>query len=250
MGNPASIYIKRLLLHQVDTFMKAFLASIILISAEPSLEAQSTFYTTYTDPNAWAAAVPGASTVAIPYLGDYTYTAYGTPPGVTYGNVTFSTDAESSPNELVNVSLPGNQAVLAASTPEGPDQDGADDILVSFPSPVTAFGVYYGSWFGGPIWFTFTGTPAYGIGESGTSLYAYPNPDATPDFFGLTTSTPVTSVDIAGVAFGGVTHFLQVSSVSFYPEIVPEPNPMVLCGLGGLALAFHKGFRKRVLKSR
>src|SRR5580658_4730389 len=68
------------------------LGIIFFLFSLASVQAQMTVYT---DPNAWGAAVPAATTLAIPDIGDeYAsgYYLYGYPPqSVTYGNITFST---------------------------------------------------------------------------------------------------------------------------------------------------------------
>ena len=127
----------------------------IILSMGPltSVHAQ---LTTYTDPTAWTAAAPGATTLQIPDIGD-SYPNFGFNYGggpVIYNNIVFSTVPNLGDGVLVNIGsgFSGNTSpsVLSAQSSDFY----AEDILITFPSPVAAFSLNYGDFNGTPVSFT------------------------------------------------------------------------------------------------
>ena len=207
--------------------------------------------TTYTDPTAWTAAAPGAVTLQIPDLGPIV--SYGFAPStVTYGDVTFSTDANLGDGALVNVgsTYPGRDGGPAVLSAQGSDFY-AEDILITFPSPVTAFALNYGYFNGTPVLFTLdvgNNDTMYTLGnypyfdEQSPGTLNYNNLStafSTPDFAGATDAMPFTSV----LVWASYPDVLDISSVSYLPAPVPEPSVLALMGIGGLLFALHRRFQ-------
>lgn len=222
--------------------------------------------TTYADPVVWNAAVYGATTVTVPdYVvpdlpdGDPAYDdayIYGGPPAsVTYGTITFSTEPGLGNGNLLTI---GSQYFLALRNhlispvlQTGYGNSGAEDLVISFPSPVTAFGIQYGDFNGDVIDF-YLGTAGSSFQSPAdladdTALFTAQNPGTlnwsdistaynTPDFFGLTSSTPFTSVLVLSPS----SDTLDVTDVSYSVNVVPEPDALVLLIFSGFAFALHR----------
>ena len=197
--------------------------------------------TTYTDPTAWTAAAPGAVTLQIPDLGPSE--SYGFAPStVTYGDVTFSTDANLGDGALVNVgsTYPGRDGGPAVLSAQG-STFYAEDILITFPSPVTAFGLKWGTFLGSGITLIIDGDIFFGNGAATLNYNDTSTAFSTPDFTGATDTTPFSSV-LVGTFY---TDTLDISSVSYLPAPVPEPSALALMGIGGLLFALHRRFQQR-----
>ena len=227
----------------INKYSKRFIVGTLWVvgfmSTTASVHAQVDVLRNYTDPtlyassSAWEAAVLGADTVQIPDIGDlypnYGF-SYGTPPAsVTYDGVTFSTDPNLGSGGRLNLGTGWVGSGLPPVLSVGESGFYAEEILITFPSPVTGFGVQYGDFQGGGMMFTLSTADLIYQGTSPTF-----NPSdlsaaySTPDFLGVTDSTPITSVLVET----SYTDILNISSVSYEPAAIPDDaSTLILLGI-------------------
>ena len=187
--------------------------------------------TMYGDLPSWSAAAGPFTTVTIPEPVGGAFDFFGTgDASVTYAGVTFSQSAAlSANNSLFNVgsAFSGTPAVISSQ------QGDLANILITFPSAVTAFALNYGTFGGSGINFTLGNGDTFGLG----STAAYYD---VPDFVGATDTTPFTTVLMTSV--DGVFNGNQVS----YSTSGAVPDSASSLTLLGLALGGMAALRRRL----
>jgi hypothetical protein len=197
----------------------------LLLGAAPAF-ANLTTYGTF---GAWSGAVSGITTVAIPEPDPDGFINFGSPNGsVTYGGVVFSANGALGDGTFFNVGhlFSGSPAVLS-------DQGGSgvENILITFPTAVSAFGLNYGTFFGSDVTFS-TGADSTTQGSLGSGY-------DVPQFLGATSTTPFTSVLVTSP-----DEVMNINNVSFANAATPEPSFYAVLGLGLIGLAYF-GIRRR-----
>jgi hypothetical protein len=197
----------------------------LLLGAVPAF-ANLTTYGTF---GAWSGAVSGITTVTIPEP-DGGYAFFGSGNGsVTYGGVTFTASSALGNGYFFNV---GN--CCGASPAVLSDQQatsGVENILITFPTAVSAFAMNYGTFNGSNVTFS-TGADSTTQGTVGSGY-------AVPQFLGATSSTPFNSVLVTSPDF-----VMDINNVSFGNAATPEPSFYAVLGLGLIGLAYF-GIRRR-----
>lgn len=197
---------------------------------------------TYLDASSWNGAVSGVSTVTIPDPDPDLFTYFGTgTASVSYGGVTFSTDAGISDSSFFNVGMDfsGLPAVLSsqgAST-------GPENILVTFPVPVYGFALNYGTFDGSDVTFSLSNGDTFTQSSTGGSSYDVPDFAGATDNVSLFTSVLITSDD-AALDVNNVSYALA-GALTVASAVVPEPGTLMPCALGITAL-----FAQRLISGR
>jgi hypothetical protein len=205
----------------------ASVAAVLTMSAAP---AQATAITMYSDRALWTAAAPGNTTIDFEGVATFNNAAvFLDNSNRTIGNATFTGNQV---GFFVDSTLVADGAYHTSDYLEW--EGGAKQLTVTFASPVTAFGVDIGTFYGDTN-DTITITASnISIGFT-TSLNSYA-------FFGLTSGTPFSSVVFTDTG-GGPTSTLHAG---FYPAIdnlsyqlaatasdpIPEPATLLLLGTG------------------
>jgi hypothetical protein len=184
---------------------------------------------TYPNSASWTAAVSGVTNVGIPDPSPLGFINFGTgTASVTYGSLTFSTSAGLSNGTFYNIGPvnSGDPAVLSSQL----ETTGTPNILVTFPSPVTAFSLDYGTFQGSSVTFALSNGDSFSQGSAANNNYTVPN------FVGVTDTTPFTSV-LLTTSDPGRNNPLNINNVSFASiAVVPEPASLLLLGLGAVGL--------------
>jgi hypothetical protein len=197
---------------------------------------------TYTDFTSWAAANPGYTTVTIPDDPSPGFTVLGTGnASVTYSGVQFSQSGDSSTDpDLFNIGSldSGDPAVLSSAS-----LTGDANILITLPQAVTALALDYGTMDGSSM--TFTLSDGSVINQPSTAGGSF----AVPDFFGVTESSPFTSVllttsDLA-LDLNNVSYLVAGPSVGTVAAPEPGTWPVLAIALACLAVA---GWRRQKSK--
>ena len=202
---------------------KPFSAVIILVAASCVARAD----VIYSDPAAWSASVPGATTInfeGITAPVSYVYYGYGAGASTTVGGVTFGVGPAGTNNMLFVV---GDDAYysVAAITPQTTVFNGVqpNDLLITLPNPVTAVAFDFGGIYVGD-------NATITLSDGSVQTVAAP---ASPGlaFFGVTAPGGITSVDITlpSDTYGiGMTDFSYGTAAA----TTPEPSFFVLAGVG------------------
>jgi hypothetical protein len=192
---------------------------------------------TYPNSASWTAAVSGVTNVSIPDPGGTGSLFIGAGnASVTYGGVAFSTSATLSNGDFFAIG-PGfdssaNPPILSSQQ----ETTGTPNILVTFPSAVTAFSLDYGTFQGASVNFTLSNGDTFSQGS--TAIHNY----SVPDFVGVTDTTPFTSVLIT-TTDPGLNNPLDLNNVSFGSlAVVPEPASLALAiiAAAGLVAALRR----------
>lgn len=190
----------------------------------------------FNDPVLWANALAGPATTTnfegLAPVGGFTFIGTGPGTNISVGGNTFSIGPSSNGNLFVigdNFYYPGT-AVLSSQLSTTP----FNDLQITLPSPVTALGFSFGD---------FEADTATITLSDGT--VALPTAVAAPylGFFGVTSSTGITSVDISTP-----DPVLNVANFSTGTAAAPEPAYRVLMAFVIAAMVF--AFRRRILSSR
>ena len=169
-------------------------------------------FVTYTDRSSFEAMSIGLSTIDFEGIVDPGSFAYfGDPGSLAIGGVNFQTNGALF---VQNNNLYGTGAFLS---PQQPPANSLDITDITLPAGVTALGFNFSA--GYPITLSLSG------GESITLPGDFPN----LDFIGITTDTPITSIELS--VQGGV----DLDNFSF-GQAVPEPSSVLMLGLGSLGL--------------
>jgi hypothetical protein len=189
--------------------------------------------TTYPDQASWTAAVSGVTTVTIPDVGGFGSQYFGTgDASVTYGGVVFSASSALGNGDLFNVSPEFSTAPPVVSDQQA--TSGLENILITFPTPVSAFALNYGTFGGSAVTFTLSNGDTFAQGSTGSGYFV-------PDFAGATdnsfTSVLLTSPD----------YVLNVNNVSYANAnaTTPEPSFYAALAVGLIGLAFFQRRRRR-----
>jgi hypothetical protein len=214
--------------------------------------AYSTVLNTYTDLASWQAATSGVLTANFEGLTPgFPSTYYNTPTGVSsYPNVDFIGYSSTGVSDLQVFDTTasmffnfGTGGALGHLMDRPNSGSPLPYVHVAFLTPVTAFATDL-----------FTASPtmlSYSINLLGTSFTAPTNDKPTPAFWGVTSDTPISSVDftLQGTAFNGGSYaFLDnfrygTAQAQGPPPDVPEAATLVMIGSGLIGLAY---MRKRI----
>jgi hypothetical protein len=163
--------------------------SIIVVALASLAASVQAGLTTYPSLPALDSAVSSVATFQIPEPldGYLEYFGNGTA-SVTYNDVNFSTSSSLGNGAFINVGtgFSGDPPVL--SSQEG--TFGIRNILITFPSAVTAFALNYETFDGSSVTFSLGNGDTFTQGSTGTGIASY----AARDFAGASDSTPFTSV--------------------------------------------------------
>lgn len=190
--------------------------SVLLLFVCFRAEAVSTTF--YSDRTTWQTAAGIHTDIGFEGLaGIRGYDYLPTPPGITISGVNFTIDHTLLPN---NGSLyvlgpyfayPGNSVLSAQQS-----QPGTDNILITFSQPVSAWAMDFGDQSGGGSVFGFKLSDGVNFTRTTPGYNGGSNP---VDFVGVTSDTPITSVDIYRVTPGTT---MEIDNVSFALAPVPE----------------------------
>jgi hypothetical protein len=160
--------------------------SIIVVALAGLAASAQAGLTTYPNLSVEDAAVSPVATYHIPQPpnGNFLDSGSGTA-SITYGGVTFSTSSSLSDGTFFNVGtgFSGEPPVLSSQEATF----GVGNILITFPSAVTAFALDYGTFDGSSVTFTLGNGDTFTQGSTGSGY-------SVPDFAGASDSTPFTSV--------------------------------------------------------
>ncbi|HUD48240.1 MAG TPA: hypothetical protein VMR33_15515 [Candidatus Baltobacteraceae bacterium] len=177
--------------------------------------------TTYASDAAWSGAVGTQTTTTIPDVapGSYVYIGQGTA-SVTYGGVTFSQSGTLGNGYFYNIGsgyFGNTEAVLSSQE----QSIGVANILITLPSPVTAFALNlgYGTFFGGSVTFTLGNGDTFTQGSEDNVNYT------TPGFAGATDTAPFTTILVTTGDEGLNINNLVTADGLTSP--VPEPTTLI-----------------------
>lgn len=126
---------------------------------------------TYTNYSDWSAATSGIVQVTFPSPTIFNQFLGSAPKSVTFSGIEFTI----STGNLFNLSAAlSNQQSLSPYA-----------LLITFPEPVTAFSINYGSYYGNDFTFTLSNGDSFTQGSTANGWANY----LTPDFFGVTDSS-------------------------------------------------------------
>jgi hypothetical protein len=168
---------------------------------------------TYPDQGSWNSAVTGIVNTQIPDPGSDDFFLLGTgDASVTYNNVNFSVSSALGNGIFFNVGVgfSGTPAVL--SDQQG--TSGEDNILITFPSPVDAFSLNYGTFNASSVSFVLGNGDSFAQGSTGSGY-------SVPDFAGASDTTFFSSVLITAP----ISDVLNINNVSYAGAVssnVPE----------------------------
>ncbi len=148
-----------------------------------------------------------------------------TPPGLTLLGVNFS-------GVMGNLIVAGPNVYLPTSTLAS---NGTTDIIITFPGGITAVGMDFnlaGGFEPRIINFTTSTSETFSMISRGTLPF-------TVQFFGVTSSAPITSIRITS---NNPTSTLVLDNVSFGQSAIPEPTTILLLssGLAGVAMKVRR----------
>lgn len=186
----------------------------------------------YSSKAAWAGALSGSPTTinfgGIPLPQPQNDAFYGSGPGssVTVGGVSFAIGPAGTDSLLFVVGpnyYSDPVAEISEQDTESTSLAPPDDLLITLPSAVTAFGFDFGGLFTGD-------TATVTLSDGSVQMVAAPAPPNLA-FFGVTAPGGITSVDIT---LPGDTYGLDMTDFSYgtaaTTSTVPEPSPLLLFG--------------------
>lgn len=216
-----------------------YLTAFLLLAVCGKMEAAS--YTLYSNLTSWQAAAGASTTIGFEGLaGNDGYDYVPTPPGITLSGVNFTIDQTKLPSggSLYvlgqNFAYPGNSVLEAQQSGVG-----TNNILVTFSSPVSAVAMDFGDRSGTGSTFGFSLSDGVSFDLTTSEYLGTSTPNG---FMGLTSTTPITSLEIYRVTSGTE---LDIDNVSFAVTQVPEPDSFYLTLTGAISfLAFRRPKRQ------
>ena len=214
--------------------------------------ARSTTITTYTDPNAWAAAASSQQTITFEGLAPANgATVYSGATGVTTGGVEFIgyTSSGSSWIEVLDTNFNtyfnfGSNDALAQDMDRPNSSSPLPYIQIVLPTGVTAFGMDL-----------FTVSPSadtYQITVAGNTYDVPTDARPTEQFWGVTSDTPIATINLTllGTVYNGSTYAL-LDNFSYgtadQMSQAPEAGTFLLIGSGLVGIAGLKKFLRKPL---
>jgi len=188
----------------------------------------------YFDFASWSGAVSGTTTVTIPDPAPDEFTYIGTgSASVIYGGVTFSTNLTLGDGYFYNIGTlysDGDPAVLSS---QGEDT-GVANILITLAAPVTALSLSFGTFDGSDVTFALSNGGSVLKGSTATGY-------VVSDFFGVTDSTPFTSILLTSS-----DPVLNLNNIDFGSAVsaIPEPATWAMMVLGFAGVGFMACRRK------
>jgi len=213
--------------------------------------ARSATITTYTDPNAWAAAASAEQTITFEGLAPTDGSTIYQGTGLTTGGVEFVgyLSSGSSWVEVVDTNFNsyfnyGSSDALLQDMDRPNSSSPLPYIQIVLPTGVTAFGMDL-----------FTVSPSagtYQITVAGNNYTVPTDPLPTEQFFGITSDTPISTIDLTllGTAYNGSTYAL-LDNFSYGTadagdmSQAPEGGTFLLIGSGLIAIAGLKKFVRK-----
>ena len=186
---------------------------------------------------AWSAAVPGATTLAIPDAVTGVQLIGSGNASVTYSGVTFSQSATLGNGNLYNISSTYDGCCQADISSQVATV-GVENILITLPFAVTGFSLNFGTFNGSAVNFKLSNGDTLSLPSAASNSYL------VPGFFGVTDGSfntiLVTSTDLV----------LNVSNIAYGGATVPEPGTwaLLVVGIGGLGAALRA--RRRMAPAR
>lgn len=190
--------------------------------------------TFFTNAGAWAAAVNSTTSVNFEGLlvpGDFAYIGYGPGASTSVGAVQFSVGAAGVDN-LLFVLGDGYYGFPVSTIAPQSTSAGTNDLLITLPGSYTALAFDFSSFVPlGPTTITLS---------DGASITLASGNAPNLIFFGATTTTGVSWVDISVPGYG-----LNVDGITYGSANAPEPGSLVLLGSGilGIASVVRRKFR-------
>jgi hypothetical protein len=192
---------------------------------------------TFTNQAAFAAATSGISFTTVDFEGvapDNSFIFEPTPPGVTLMGANFTIDhSTGNTGNLFVIGddfyYPGN-SVLSSQV----SANAANNILITFPATETALSLKVGTLGAAASW-------SWALSNGDTGVLNAPAFN-TLSFFGLTSTSPFTTLRLTGLVGTSNDEVLNIDDVSFGTgavATVPEPASIFLLG-GALALAVRR----------
>jgi hypothetical protein len=210
-------------------------AMVVLGALLGATNAQASIVT-YPNFASWSSAVSGTTSVTIPDPAPDPFAFIGSgSASVTYGGVTFSTNSVLSDGNFYNVGsgFSGSAAVLSSQQ----QSFGVPNILVTLPSPVTAFSLNYGygTFNGSAVTFLLSNGDTVTQGSTGSGY-------VVPDFFGVTDNNPFTSILVTSP--DSILNLNNVVYGNATATPLPASSTMMLIGLVGLGFAATRRAKK------
>jgi hypothetical protein len=207
------------------------IAPIIILLAASFLASADTIYTSQ---SAWNAAVPGETTLNFAGIATpLEIVSYGTGVGATttLGGVTYTIASPTNSGDYLGIigsSYPGVEFGVPTLAVAG-DPPGPATLLLTLPAPVDALGFVFDTDESADVTITLSD------GTVETEPSRYPN----LDFFGVTSTTGITSVEISDSLYPSGEQAIFLSQFAFGPSsaaAVPEPRTLGLLLAAILAL--------------
>jgi hypothetical protein len=208
--------------------------------------------TTFTDPAGFEAAATGLTVDDFQgYAPSGGQTSYTSASGVSQNGVEFIGYTSTPGSYLIYVvsasavqwapySPNGNSNALQLA-PGGPSDNGGAYVQIALPAQVTAAGM--------DLVGTHAGGLSYDVSINGTPFTVAANSDAVPNFIGVTSSAPISTITISldgTVPTDGAVYLdnfqFGAASAAAGMDPAPEATPFVLIGSGLIGLI---GFRKK-----
>jgi PEP-CTERM motif len=192
--------------------------------------------TFYTSMGGYEAATFGNTAVNFEGIAsDDSFTSEPTPPGLTLSGVKFTIDHTNNTGDLYVLGPNYYYANLSALSSQL-SSTGPNNMLITLPRPYTAFALEFGTFKGSQLDFTLS---------TGSTFNASTPPFPDLSFVGVTSTTPITSIQIVEPTQSDVVNVVSFS----FGSAVPEPSTLTLAGIAAVCgLSYWPLIRRRPLR--